>query len=299
LVSRSNWLGARFYYASALCRSTELDELQQILAKAAPTWASRVRTERWAGNAAIDLSKPGSLREIGCAAATRRGPTYQELIREYGRGPFERQMGGVGCRGHTRSLWLGLTVDDYLLAPRGNEQMWGNQVSLQVNTLRVEGANAVTWLERVFDEICLLTRPVYANGSVTEEWDAQNIDRRRGVEAIGIDLSRHLPGLYWLNFLGFPYLPLVPALLRDGEEVAGIKDLAGGLKIRLSDDPAGWTSDTYQRVASQTRELLGKHLMFERDNPHAPTIAPNFAALFGAGEIRADGSTAILAHPVA
>ena len=43
----------------------------------------------------------------------------------------------------------------------------------------------------------------YANSHLDSEFHAKNmIDDETGVEAIGVDITDAIPGLYWLNYFG-------------------------------------------------------------------------------------------------
>ena len=50
--------------------------------------------------------------------------------------------------------------------------------------------------------MCSALRPWYGRACATGEFDAKNMVLENGVHSVGVDISRSLPGLYWLSFFG-------------------------------------------------------------------------------------------------
>jgi hypothetical protein len=56
-----------------------------------------------------------------------------------------------------------------------------------------------------FAHCCANFDPFFGFACDTEEYHAKNMSTEGGgVRAIGIDIGKYLPGLYWLNFFGLP-----------------------------------------------------------------------------------------------
>ncbi len=59
------------------------------------------------------------------------------------------------------------------------------------------------WGASFFKEMTTRVEARYGNSCLSEEFDSKNIYREHGVtRAIGVNLKRSLPGLYWMNFFG-------------------------------------------------------------------------------------------------
>ena len=95
--------------------------------------------------------------------------------------------------------------------------------------------------------------------------------------AIGIDVSRHLPGLYWLNFFGQPYRDLLGRerlLAAPGCRTAEIDD---GVLLELHEEPRAWHTDEYRQVQERVLDHLGRQHFFDRRHPDRETVAPDFS----------------------
>lgn len=119
--------------------------------------------------------------------------------------------------------------------------------------------------------------PSGPNTHAVEEYDSKNMSREGGgVQAIGIDVSKYLPGIYWLNFFGKPYRVLI------GQErlltcpAQSVQQLDDGVLVSLSTDPTEWDSSEYRDRERRVIEHLGNQYFFDRNNREQSTVAPPF-----------------------
>jgi hypothetical protein len=114
-----------------------------------------------------------------------------------------------------------------------------------------------------FWSLCDELRPVYAYACAVDEFDAKNMDHTNGVQAIGNDISKSFPGLYWRNFFRSDLVRrlwnITPAL-PDCAKVINVD----GFGFSLGEDPYAWSIRDRIRCESEIRERLGKELFFDR-----------------------------------
>ena len=112
---------------------------------------------------------------------------------------------------------------------------------------------------------------------MSDEYDAKNISHEGGgTEAVGVDVSRYLPGLYWLNFFGKPYCELIGLerlLDTPAHEVKGVDD---GVLVRLSKDSREWEREDYREAERKVLNHIGRQYCFSKEEPNQKTVAPDF-----------------------
>ena len=115
---------------------------------------------------------------------------------------------------------------------------------------------------------------LYAHGRLSAEWYAKNMLLDGGLRAIGVDMSRYLPGLYWLNWFGAPYCELMGRERLLSAPAFDAIALGDGVLLQVDERPDDWdSSDTrYARVL----EHVGDRYFFLRNNPGRRTVAPDF-----------------------
>ena len=86
-----------------------------------------------------------------------------------------------------------------------------NKMSIEVFRLStVEGETPSKSARKTFEAVVARLSVRYANGRTSEEHDEKNMmDDQTWVEAIGMNITAAVPGLYWLNFFGPPYVDLM------------------------------------------------------------------------------------------
>lgn len=276
---RPESIDAEVVFDRSLTTGPGLDDLQQLLVVAAPRWCSRLRV--WVGRRdqrTIDLKRPGALAEAVRGAAAERGPTYQALVEHYGRPPFERVSGSAELRGAGPELTVVVSIDAWVVSALGSKTQLGNAVALQVRRPKVEGRPAHAWLGETFELLCDRLSPAWGSAQQTAEYWAKVMSEGPGIEAVGRDFGRFLPGLFWLNFFGRRYRLLIGDAHLRSTPAGRVAVLDDGVLIALGSDPRNWDTPDYARIEQRIREHLGPQLFFSKAQPKRTTVAPSWNA---------------------
>jgi hypothetical protein len=258
--------------------SGRLDVLQSVLREQAPNWSSalhikRPRSER----TIIDMSVPGSLAAAVLDRALERGAAFHALSDELGAGMSTRKFGHAELGGRDASLVVVVSVDENLLSQAGDRWTWGNQIVLQVGRSKIEGLPAAVWVRRALEDLSEGLSPFYGHAELHEEYDAKNmVHDDDGTRAVGVDVRRHLPGLYWLNFFGRPYCQLIGEENILGAPAPEIRRVDAGILVALDENPASWSSEPYRKVEGRVRVRIGEEFFFTKEQPDRLTRAPVF-----------------------
>lgn len=266
--------------ARFLFQESQIDEVQRVLREHAPQWSKQARMWRSRKHQKpVDLSRPGALEELiredeaRLAASSMR----KTLDAEMGPSRYPRFLGSAEIRGEGDALTVVITVDEYALAPLGSEWTFGNRVSLQVLRSKVEGVDALAWSAEVFEALCAALPSLYGDVHSSDEYDAKNMSHEGGgLEAVGVDASKCLPGLYWLNFFGKPYCDLMGRDRLLSAPAAEVHEVDDGVLLRLSDNPRKWDSPEYKAVERRVLDHIGPQYFFSREQPNKKTTAPDF-----------------------
>jgi hypothetical protein len=152
------------------------------------------------------------------------------------------------------------------------------QVSVEILGIdNVEGTPTAIWTRLFFEEAVSRLQVRYAYAT-TKGFEAKNIDKSgTGRRAIGVKLSKSLPGLYWLNFFGPEYVQLFgrDRVLEPASDAG--QPVGSGLMIAVGHDLEDWSSEPYCRRESEILESLGREYFFSRDAPDRSTVAPAFS----------------------
>jgi hypothetical protein len=255
-----------------------LEKLQGVIHEAAPRWSSGLKVlEPGKPKRAIDITVSGSLAAAVVEVATARGPLYYELGRRSGIERRERRFGTAAMDGADRSLTVVVHIDDDLFSRAGPACMWGNGVSFQVRRQRVEGVDAVRWSRSSFEVACGALDIVWGNTETSEEYFSKNVFNEGGrVEAIGLDVSRALPGVYWLNYFGSTYCELIGRDRLLSAPAHEVKEVGAGVLLMVQPDPLAWETPEYREAERRVLEHLGPQYFFSRADPDRPTVAPPF-----------------------
>ena len=266
--------------ARFLFEEGQLDEVQRLLRDHAPAWSAQARMWRSRNDQQpVDLAKSGALEKLIRQDKARRdfSPMRKVLDAQMGPSRYPRFSGSAELRGDGDALTIVIHVDEYALAPLGREWIFGNDVALQIRRSQVEGVDAATWAGAVFRALCNALRPFHGDVHASDEWDTKNMSHEGGgLEAMGVDISRHLPGLYWLNFFGRPYCDLMGRERLLSAPAAEVREVGDGVVLRMADDPRQWASPEYKAVERRVLDHIGPQYFFSRDQPNRKTTAPDF-----------------------
>lgn len=265
--------------ARFLFEEGQLDEVQRLLLKHAPKWSTQARMWRSRNDhKPVDLARPGALEKLIRQDKARFDFSPMRKALDAQLGPqlppaYPRFLGSAELRGDGDALIVVISVDEYALAPLGMEWIFGNDVALQIRRSKVEGVDAVAWSADIFQALCGALPVLYGDVHASDEWDAKNMSHEGGgLEAMGVDVSRHLPGLYWLNFFGKPYCDLMGRERLLSAPGAEVREVADGILLRLADDPREWASPEYRAIERRVLDHIGSQYFFSRDEPNRRTL---------------------------
>lgn len=251
-----------------------LATLESILRQELPVWSSDLHI--WREGDARERREIEDFASSICSVALERGDLYRQRRKKYGPYPDERRFGDLELRGAEDSLAVFVSLDDYIFAPISGTYSLANSVGMQIYKPRIEGIDAAEFIRKFAATACAKLSPWHAHGEMTKEWDAKNMNFEHGVRAIGGDISRYLPGLYWLNFFGGPYRDLIGKerlLSAPGHETA---EIDAGVLVCLAERPETWDSPEYKAVEQAVLDHLGREFFFDRNNTERKTVAPDF-----------------------
>jgi hypothetical protein len=254
----------------------ELDGLQELLTEVAPRWSRHLRA--WGSTKdqlPIDVSQPGTLREAVLSIATRRGPTYQVQVERHGPGD-ERLFGSAELRGAGSELTVVLSVDQRVVSSLGGATRLGNTVALQIRRPKVEGQAGVDWALGVFEELCDRLSPVWGGAGHPAEYWAKVMTEQPPIRAVGWDLGRYLPGVFWLNFFGRPYCRIIGEDRLRSAPTSRVVGADQGIVVGLGLEAWSWDTAEYASAEQRIRDHLGPQFFFSKAEPDRPTVAPQW-----------------------
>jgi hypothetical protein len=272
-----SWIDAEVVLERSLATSDGLDILQELLATAAPRWASKLRLWRSPRDQRpIDIVKPGALRNAVLAAAAERGATYHMLVERYGRPPAERLSGSAELRGASSELVLVVSVDEWVAHPLGTKISLGNRIALQVRHRSVERRDRANWTRETFEMLCARLAPAWGSACHPDEYWAKVMSESPRIEAVGRDFGRFLPGLFWLNFFGPRYQELIGEKRLRSAPADRVVGLDHGVILSLAAEPESWSSSEYALTEGKVRRHLGPAFFFAKSDRQRETVAPDW-----------------------
>ena len=143
----------------------------------------------------------------------------------------------------------------------------------------IEGQLTSSWARQFFEAVAGRLPVRYGHAHLTEEFHAKNrIDDETGARAIGVAIPDALPGLYWLNYLGAPYVDLIGRERLLTAPAYEVKAVGDGVLLALDESADAWQSADYIAREHATIDHLGKQYFFSRWQPDRKTVAPDFNA---------------------
>ena len=272
------------------------DLLQTWLRDHSPRFASGLRVladERDPGAVTVDVSQDSSLRRAVLDRGLQRGATFHALSEGAGPAPYARRFGTVIIRGKAPKTFLGIHFDEYHPGmPMGDKWLWSNSLSGAIGTPAVDRIPAAEWAAAVLEALAAHPALLWAAAYDPDEWYTRNMhDEADGMWALGRDIRRSLPGLFWLNVFGKPYVELIGRVRLVDLPVGSVTSSGDALMLRLYESPESWSNPTAQADHARAAELLGAEHFFDRRFPDRPTSAPDF----GLAELRSHGTLDVVA----
>jgi len=146
-----------------------------------------------------------------------------------------------------------------------------------VGTTKVDGKRVAAWAEEFFSGAVERLSVRYGCGYDKREFEAKNLARDdSGISAVGVRLGAAIPGLYWMNFFGVPYLDMIGSDRLSSLPAGSVARTTRGVLIKLGENPEEWQTSGYKSAERQIIEHLGPQYFFDREDPEKATLAPDF-----------------------
>lgn len=269
-----------FHYGCDLADTDVLAQLQASLGRLAPRMSATLEVhayERDRGRRYVDVTDPDALRAAVVVKGTERGPTFQALKRNHGASGGDRRFGHVLLRGRGPGSRVFLSIDFDSMVPArpiGRAWLWSNSIGGRLSAPRVEGTDRQEWVCQLAEELTTTTTMLWGAAYLHPEFASSNLDTREGMRAIGRDVRTALPGVYWLNIFGPPYLDLIgeQRLLLGTAETA--RRSGDHVTIRTYRDAEDWEAN--DKARNLLKAALGAEHFFDRNAPTRRYSAPDF-----------------------
>lgn len=262
------------FLGESLFEGRGLAILEGILRQELPAWSSDLHI--WREGDARERREIADFASSIRSVALERGELYRQRAKRYGPYPNERRFGHLELRGANDSLAIFVSLDDHVFAPISGTYSLANSIGMQIYEPLVERFDAAEFVRKFAAAACAEFAPWHAHGEMTKEWDAKNMELERGARAIGGDISRYLPGLYWLNFFGAPYCDLIGKERLLSAPANETVEVDAGVLVCLEEKPETWDSPEYKATENRVLDHLGREYFFDRNNMDRNTKAPDF-----------------------
>lgn len=254
--SKRDQLWIKLYPALSVFSREVAGALADLLSRHLPRWSEGLGVAKHAD--ARPVMSPGWQRALSEVLTSTVG--------------VRRGLGSAVLKGAYRGVRIYLDACDTAVPPELNH------VAIEIGGLAaVEGVSPDKWALAFFEDAVGCLSPRYGNARLEDEFARKNlVDDQSGLRAIGVRLEVSLPGMYWLNYFGDPYVDLltdsgllsVPAPL--------VKRAGRGVIVGLADSPFSWDSDVYRERERQVIAHLGTRYFFDRSDPARQLLAPRF-----------------------
>ncbi len=250
------WLD--FYVGRPMFDEAQLDSLQVVINELLPQWSSTLRVAK----------HEDSKNRIVVGRDSRLYDCIYQVA------PPKRRLGSAVLTGAYKGISFFIKHFDGTLPPVLN------RIAIEVYGLSiVEGRAASVWARAIFEALVIRLPIRYGNAHLDEEYCAKNmIDDETGVRAIGANVADAIPGLYWLNYFGAPYVELMGRERLLSSPAYEVKPAGDGVLLALDSSASAWQSAAYREREQETIAHLGKQFFFSRLDPDRKTVAPDFRA---------------------
>lgn len=194
-----------------------------------------------------------------------------ELISEHV-GFDETQLGLAEFEFSSSNLAMIINYNDLSFVPSAGRWLWGNSITFQLITDSTEGVLSSGVCEKLFLSACERFQPSYARICDQKEYEVKNMLDSPSIMAVGVDISRYLPGLYWGNYFGVKYKQLLVGdkLLNCGAQRSFA--LGQGIAMFLSEKINTWSLPEYQNIEAKVLKCVGKEYFFGKSDRLMPSI---------------------------
>lgn len=245
-----------FSVEQPLFDESQLVALHRIINEHLPRWSTQLTVAKW------QRQRPS--KQIG------PGHSLFGAIHEVA--PPKSGIGTAAVSGTYRQISIFMMSCNSTLPPELNH------ISLEVLRLSiVEEQDLSFWARSMFETLSREISIRYAHAQLTEEFGAKNmVNDARGVWAIGVKLDVSLPGLYWLNYFGAPYVELIGEDRLLSAPAFAVHKVGAGIFMAVDESPSNWQSIAYKERESAIINHIGRDYFFLRDEPDRQLIAPDF-----------------------
>jgi hypothetical protein len=246
----------KLYASAPLCSSAVLDAIDGVLWAHLQEWRSGLRLL-------------AEYEDEGAGIAVEERKLAETL-------PAVAPMRFGLCAANMAGAYTGVAA--FVQCSRNSLPPELNMLTIEVtDLLRVEGRVVADWARSFFCAVVAAVPLRYGQARTRAEFDAKNMIREnRSVKAVGVNLKRSLPGLYWFNFLGPDYVDLMGRESIASAPAPIVEELGGGFCIGLGDDPGSWSTREYQQRESAVLAHVGESFFFSKADPGRLTRAPAF-----------------------
>jgi hypothetical protein len=220
---------------------------------------------------------------------TKDGTLYAAMASDVGRGredfaKLEARYGAVEYPRLTREYWIEgnhseitvlVGVDAYPVVPMGRAWQFGNDIVFQLHGQHVEGEAIEDWIRMVIEDVVEQISVDYGYATTREDYWQKNMSTEAGgLRAVGRDISRYLPGLYWLNYFGHLYVDLIGRERFRTAPASDVREIGGGFLVSLAQRPSEWESGEFRTRSERVLDHIGREYFFSRAEPERATRAP-------------------------
>lgn len=257
------------------------DRLQTWLHDHSPRFSSDLRVlayERDPDAVPIELIEQSSLKRAMLDRGLHRGATFKDLSANAPPAPHARRFGSVLIRGKASKSFLGLQFDQFHPGmPMGDKWLFSNSLNGRIGASSIDRVPAADWVGALVEAFAGHPALLWAAAYSPDEWHERNMhDGPDGMWALGRDIRRSLPGLFWLNVFGKPYVDHIGKSLLLTVPTGGTTTIGDAVLVRLYDSPDDWTLDVSVSDRERATAHLGANRFYDHHVPDRPTSAPDF-----------------------
>jgi hypothetical protein len=267
-------LDAELVFDRFLGNTSVLSVLASALRRNAPKWFAGLHVRQSPKDRVqVDVRDPAGISKAVLEAAGERGPTYHALVSKFGKGD-ERLFGSVELRGSTPDLVIVIGVDEKPLSRLAGRLLMGNHITVQVRKSKVEEHDAAAWLSELFMELCQETSPAWGSARDDREYWTKVMTDSPAVSAVGRDFGKYLPGLFWMNFFGKPYVELIGKSRLAGVPSSSTQEIDEGVCLKMYEDPFKWSEPLNRKSEEKALRHIGLQYFFQRENQAQEAVSP-------------------------
>jgi hypothetical protein len=245
------------YLSEPVFSEGQVSAVESLIAEHLPDWGEEYRLSE-------DDPRYGSVKK-------KSGQSLLDALKSHF--PVKSGQGSAVLTGNRDDVLVFLDTSKSTLPPELNS------IGVEIVGVSKIGTKSVpAWAEGFF--LAAVERLSVRYGCVYDksEFEAKNMIRSSsGVSAVGVRLGAAIPGLYWLNFFGEPYLDMIGSdrfLSLPAGSMTSIP--RGGIVVKLADTPEAWRTSEYKVVERQIIKHLGTQYFFDPADPDQATKAPDF-----------------------